>query len=241
MIEGFFKESIVKRAQDKGLIDIRIVDLREYAVDDYGSVDDRPYGGGVGMVLRADVVWTALNKVKVKSEKSKVKKVITSPKGKLFNQKKAQEFSKLNHLVIIAGHYEGVDERVLEYVDEEISLGDFVMTGGEIAASAIVDSIVRLLPGVLKHEEATQKESFFATAINQLIGAIGENSILKKLRDKGIKKVQLLEYPQYTRPEEFNGIKVPAVLLSGNHKEVEKWRLKKSFEQTLKKRPDLLV
>jgi len=241
MIEGFFKESIVKRAQDKGLIDIRIVDLREYAVDDYGSVDDRPYGGGVGMVLRADVVWTALNKVKVKSEKSKVKKVITSPKGKLFNQKKAQEFSKLNHLVIIAGHYEGVDERVLEYVDEEISLGDFVMTGGEIAASAIVDSIVRLLPGVLKHEEATQKESFFSTAINQLIGAIGENSILKKLRDKGIKKVQLLEYPQYTRPEEFNGIKVPAVLLSGNHKEVEKWRLKKSFEQTLKKRPDLLV
>ena len=241
MIEGFFKESIVKRAQDKGLIDIRIVDLREYAVDDYGSVDDRPYGGGVGMVLRADVVWTALNKVKVKREKSKVKKVITSPNGKLFNQKKAQEFSKLNHLVIIAGHYEGVDERVLEYVDEEISLGDFVMTGGEIAASAIVDSIVRLLPGVLKHEEATQKESFFSTAINQLIGAIGENSILKKLRDKGIKKVQLLEYPQYTRPEEFNGIKVPAVLLSGNHKEVEKWRLKKSFEQTLKKRPDLLV
>src|SRR3990167_2830511 len=241
MIEGFFKESIVKLAQDKGLIDIRIVDLREYAVDDYGSVDDRPYGGGVGMVLRADVVWTALNKVKVKSEKSKVKKVITSPKGKLFNQKKAQEFSKLNHLVIIAGHYAGVDERVLEYVDEEISLGDFVMTGGEIAASAIVDSIVRILPGVLKHEEATQKESFFSTAINQLIGAIGENSILKKLRDKGIKKVQLLEYPQYTRPEEFNGIKVPAVLLSGNHKEVEKWRLKKSLEQTLKKRPDLLV
>ena len=241
MIEGFFKESIVKRAQDKGLIDIRIVDLREYAVDDYGSVDDRPYGGGVGMVLRADVVWTALNKVKVKSGRAKVKTGFTSPKGKLFNQKKAQEFSKLNHLVIIAGHYEGVDERVLEYVDEEISLGDFVMTGGEIAASAIVDSIVRLLPGVLKHEEATQKESFFSTAINQLIGAIGENSILKKLRDKGIKEVQLLEYPQYTRPEEFNGIKVPAVLLSGNHKEVEKWRLKKSFEQTLKKRPDLLV
>ena len=246
MISGFFEESIVRRAQEKKLVDIELVDLRKFAVDDYGSVDDRPYGGGAGMVLRADVIYKALQKVKsphfakASRGKQKSKVILTSPKGKTFNQQLAVNYSKLDQLIIIAGHYEDVDERVREFVDEEISLGDFVMTGGEIVASAIVDSVVRLIPGVLKKEEATRQESFSLISIKHLIEIIGENELLNKLKKKGIKEVKLLEYPQYTRPEEFRGKKVPEVLLSGNHKEIEKWRLKKAFEETLKKRPDLL-
>ncbi|OGK24981.1 tRNA (guanosine(37)-N1)-methyltransferase TrmD [Candidatus Roizmanbacteria bacterium RIFCSPLOWO2_01_FULL_37_13] len=248
MISGFFEESIVKRAQEKKLVDIRLVDIREFAVDDYGSVDDRPYGGGVGMIMRVDVIYKAMQQVKSPhfakasrgKQKLKVKKILTSPKGKVFSQQLAIDYSKLDHLIIIAGHYEGVDERVRDFVDEEVSLGDFVMTGGEITASAIVDSVVRLIPGVLKKEDATQIESFFTITINQLIGVVGENAALKRLKKKGFSEVKLLEYSQYTRPEDFKGKKVPEVLLSGNHKEIEKWRLKKAFEETLKKRPDLL-
>ncbi|MBI4008777.1 tRNA (guanosine(37)-N1)-methyltransferase TrmD [Candidatus Roizmanbacteria bacterium] len=258
MISGFFEESIVKRAQDRGLIDIKLIDLRDFAIDDYGTVDDRTYGGGVGMVMRVDVIYNALQKAK--SQKSKAKNttqnskvILTSPKGKLFTQQKAQEFSKFDHLVIIAGHYEGVDQRVLDFVDEEISLGDFVITGGEITAVAIADSVVRLRHGVLKKEEASVFESFMNVSINRparrspasrdevgLIEIIGDNKILRNLKNKGEKTVKLLEYPQYTRPEEFMGKKVPEVLLSGNHKEIEKWRIKKAFEETAKKRPDLL-
>lgn len=211
MIEGFFKESIVKRAIEKKLVEIEIVNIRDFATDSYGSVDDRPYGGGAGMIMRVDVLYRALQKIK--SPKAKI--VLTSPKGKLFKQAKAQEYSKLKNLIIIAGHYEGVDERVRDYVDEEISLGDFILTGGEIASSAIVDSVVRLIPGVLKKKEATSFESFSG-------------------REK------ILEYPQYTRPEVFQGKKVPTVLLSGDHKEIENWRKKKAIEVTKKIRPDLL-
>lgn len=211
MIKGFFEESIVKRAIDKKLVEIEYVNLRDFAVNNYGSVDDRPYGGGAGMLLRVEPIYNAIQKVK--SKKSKVKVILTSAKGKLFDQKKAIKYSKLNHLIIIAGHYEGVDERVLEYIDEEISLGDFVMTGGEIAVAAIVDAVVRLVPHVLKKSEATKLESF---------------------------SNNLLEYPQYTRPESFKGKKVPKVLLSGNHKEIEEWRIKEAYKQTLKKRKDLL-
>jgi len=251
MIEGFFSESIIKRAQEKGLVEIEIVDLRKFAVDKYGSVDDRPYGGGAGMVMRVDVIYNALlsisnfkfqisNQIPNPKYKIRNKIVLTSPKGKVFNQEKAQQYSKLNNLVIIVGHYEGVDERVREYADEEISMGDFVTTGGEIAASAIVDSTVRLLPGVLKKEDATQLESFMNASINRLIEAIDKNELLLKLKSKGITKVKLLEYPQYTRPEEFKGKKVPEILLSGDHQKIEKWRLKKALEETVKKRPDLL-
>lgn len=240
MISGFFEESIIKRAQEKKLVEIEIVYLRKFAVDDYGTVDDRPYGGGAGMIMRADIIYKAIENVKSKSKSLKFKTVLTSAKGKIFNQEKAKAYSKLDHLVIIAGHYEEVDERVREFIDEEVSLGDFVLTGGEIVAASIADSVVRLLPGVLKKEDATQNESFNFTPINQLIEAVGESSILKKLSKKGISEVKLLEYPQYTRPEEFMGKKVPAVLLSGNHKEIEKWKLKRAFEETLEKRPDLL-
>ena len=221
MISGFFEESIIKRAKEKKLAEVEIINLRDFAIDDYGTVDDRPYGGGAGMVLRVDIIHKAISKIKNQRSKTqiknqKIKIVLTSAKGKQFNQEKAQEYSKLNHLVIIAGHYEGVDERVLDYVDEEISTGDFVMTGGEIPAAAIADSVIRLIAGVLKKDEATKQESF------------------------NINKKKLLEYPQYTRPENFMGKKVPKILLSGDHKKIEDWRMKKTIEETRKKRPDLL-
>lgn len=230
MIIGFFEESIVKRAIEKKLVEIEVINLRDFSIDDYGTVDDRPYGGGTGMILRVDVIHKALSKITnnklqitnpLRSEASQIKNskfkiVLTSAKGKLFKQEKAKEYSKLEHLIIIAGHYEGVDERILSFIDEEVSLGDFIMTGGEITSAAITDAIVRLIPGVLKKEEATIQETF---SIN------GEN---------------LLEYPQYTRPENFQGLKVPEVLIGGNHAAIEKWRLKMANEETIKKRPDIL-
>ena len=250
MIKGFFGESIVKRAQEKKLVEIELINLRDFAIDDYGTVDDKPYGGGVGMIMRVDTIYRALSKISNfkfqisnKNLKLKIKNyktILTSPKGKQFTQKKAIEYSKFNHLIIIAGHYEGIDERVLDYVDEEVSLGDFVMTGGEITAAAITDSVVRLIPGVLKKEEATEKESFFIIPMKRLIEIIGENKVLLELIQKGTKEIKLLEYPQYTRPEEFEEKKVPEILLSGDHKKIENWRLKKAFEETVKKRPDLL-
>ncbi len=235
MVGCFFKESILKKAQEKGLVEIELIDLRKFAINEYGQVDDRPYGGGAGMIIRIDVLKKALESVNVKH-----KTVLTSAKGKVYNQDKAQKYSQLDHLVIIAGHYEGVDERVMDYVDEEISLGDFVMTGGEITAASIVDSVVRLIPGVLKKEEATEQESFFNVSINQLIEAVGETEVLIKLKNKGVENVRLLEYPQYTRPEDFEGRRVPEILLSGNHAEIKKWQLKQAYEETTKKRPDLL-
>ncbi|MFA6081167.1 MAG: tRNA (guanosine(37)-N1)-methyltransferase TrmD [Patescibacteria group bacterium] len=227
MISGFFEESIVKRAVEKKIVEIEIINLRDFAIDDYGTVDDRPYGGGAGMILRIEPLYKAIQSVisnfqfPISKQTSNLKKpiskiILTSPKGKQFDQKKAEEYSKLDHLIIIAGHYEDVDARILDYVDEEISMGDFILTGGEIPASAIVDSVVRLIPGVLKKDQATKNESF-------------------NIDDK-----KILEYPQFTRPEEFVGKKVPEILLKGDHKKIEKWRLEKSLEETKKKRPDLL-
>jgi tRNA (guanine37-N1)-methyltransferase len=236
MISGFIEESILKRAQNKGVVEIEIVNVREFAIDDYGTVDDRPYGGGAGMVLKVEPIYKALEKIEAKNGKV----VLTSPKGRLFTQKVAQEYSKLDHLIIIAGHYEEVDERVRDYVNEEISLGDFVMTGGEITAAAIVDAVTRLIPGALKKEEATQLESFFEVDVDELIKVVGEDERLGALKRKGVQKVQLLEYPHYTRPEEFNGKKVPDILLSGHHKQIEDWKLKMAYEETKKKRPDLI-
>lgn len=248
MIEGFFEESIIKRAKEKGRVKIEIVDLRQFAIDAYGTVDDRPYGGGVGMILRIEpikkAIQFAISKFQFpnsqKNQNLRSKTILTSARGEVYNQEKAAEYAKLDHLVIIAGHYEGVDERVLDLVDEEVSLGDFVLTGGEIPAAAIVDSVVRLIPGVLEKEEAVKKESYAEVSIIRIIEAVGENKILEKLKNEGVEKIKLLEYPQYTRPEEFEGKKVPSVLLSGNHRDIENWRIKKAFEETLKKRPDLL-
>lgn len=250
MIEGFFNESIVKRAQEKGLVEIELINLRDFSIDSKGSVDDRPYGGGAGMVLRVEPIYEALKKtmhgkVKVgtkhpfKSASSKI--VLTTASGKTYNQRIAEEYSKLNHIVIVVGHYEGVDERVMDYVDDEISLGDFVLTGGEIVASVIVDSIVRLIPGVLKKEDATLKESFFEVPIDKIIEYYGNDEPLRMLKRKGIKKVTLIEYPHYTRPLEFEGKNVPEILTKGHHAEIEKWRISQAYERTLKRRPDLLT
>jgi len=201
MVTGFFEESIVKRAIEKKLVEIEMINLRDFSVDSYGTVDDRPYGGGAGMVMKVESLSKAIQSYKSQNSKT----ILTSAKGTVFNQKKAQELAKSEHLILIAGHYEGVDERIMDQIDEEISLGDFVMTGGEITAAAVVDAIVRLIPGVLKKETATEIESFFTVKVNDLEKILGKDELLQRIKNKGVEKVQLLEFPQYTRPEEYEG------------------------------------
>ena len=202
-------ESILGRAIEKDLININLINIRDFSKDKHKKVDDTPYGGGAGMVIKPDVVYDAYQSVK--DENAKV--IYMSPKGKVLNQEKVKALSKENHLIILCGHYEGIDQRVLdEIVDEEISIGDYVLTGGEIPAMVLVDSVSRYVEGVLS-EGSTSEESF---------------------------SDGLLEYPQYTRPEEFRGKKVPEVLISGHHENIKKWREEKSLEITKKNRPDLL-
>ena len=250
MIKAFFAESIIKRAQEKGQVQIDIVNLRDFSTDNYKTVDDRPYGGGAGMVIKVDVVVRALTGIlnskfeilnknlSSKTDNLKSKIVLTSARGVVYNQTKAREYANLDHLVILAGHYEGFDERVSEFVDEEVSIGDFVMTGGEIPAAAVVDSVVRLLPDVLKKDDATQEESFFEVSVEDLIAAVGEEA--RYLQEAGLQRVRLLEYPHYTRPEDFMGKKVPDVLLSGNHADIQKWRLQRAYNITKERRNDFL-
>lgn len=203
--------SILKRAQAKNLIEFEVLNLRQFGEGAHLVVDDRPYGGGAGMVLKAEVLKKAL--LTVKTPDSKV--FLTSAAGETLTQKKSRQLSKENHLIIICGHYEGVDQRFVDkYVDEEFSIGDYVLTGGELPSLVLADSIARLLPGVLEKAEATLNESY-------------ENG--------------LLEHPHFTRPEEFEGLKVPEVLLSGNHKEIEDWRQKESLSKTHQQRPDLIT
>ena len=222
MFEGVFSESIIKRAQEKSLVEIRVHNLRDWAEDKRGTVDNRPYGGGVGMVMRVDIIDAAISAIShIPSAISKSKIILLTPQGKVFNQKIAGKLSKEKHLILICGHYEGVDERVREHlIDEEISIGDYVLTGGEIPTMAVVDAITRLIPGVLEKEEATRSESFQPPTTNH-------------------QSPVLLEHPQYTRPEEYKKWKVPKVLVSGDHKKIAEWRKKKSLERTKKQRPDL--
>ncbi len=203
-------ESIIGRAKKNKQIDINLVNIRDFSEDKHNKVDDTPYGGGAGMVMMPDVVYRAYNSLE---NKENAKVIYMSPQGKKLNQEKVKELSKENHLIILCGHYEGIDQRVLDkIVDEEISIGDYVLTGGELPAMVLIDSVSRYVEGVL-NKESIKEESF---------------------------EKNLLEYPQYTRPEVFEGEKVPEVLLSGNHKEIDKWRKEKSLEITKKKRPDLL-
>lgn len=202
-------QSIIGKAIEKDLIDIKLINIRDFSKDKHKKVDDTPYGGGAGMIMKPDVVYDAYQSVK----DANAKVIYMSPQGKPLNQKKVEELSKENHLIILCGHYEGIDQRVLDkIVDEEISIGDYVLTGGEIPAMVLIDSVSRYVKGVLK-EDSIKEESF----------------------SNG-----LLEYPQYTRPEVFEGMKVPEVLLSGHHENIEKWRKEKSLEITRKKRPDIL-
>lgn len=203
------KTSIIGKAVEKKLIDINLINIRDFSENKHKKVDDTPYGGGAGMVIKPDVVYRAYQSVK----EDKAKVIYLSPQGKTLNQQKVENLSKESHLILLCGHYEGIDQRVLDkIVDEEISIGDYVLTGGEIPAMVLIDSISRYVEGVLK-ADSIQEESF----------------------SKG-----LLEYPQYTRPEIFEGESVPEILLSGHHEKIERWRKEKSVEITKRKRPDLL-
>ncbi len=242
VIEPYFAHSIMKRAIEQQVVSISTVDIRGFATNKHQTVDDRPYGGGAGMVMQAEPVVTAVRSVlpTAGTVTDKQRVLLTSARGRSYSQAMARELAELEELVIIAGHYEGVDERVSAVVDDEVSIGDFVMTGGELAAAAITDSVVRLIPGVLTTDGATEEESFYEVAIDELIAVVGATEPLTSLRDQGKKTVQLLEYPHYTRPETFEGMTVPEILLGGNHLEIGRWRLAQAYRTTIERRPDLL-
>ncbi len=203
------KQSIIGKAEEKKLIDINLINIRDFSKNKHKKVDDTPYGGGAGMVMQADVVYDAYKSIK--DENAKV--IYLTPQGKVLNQKKVEELSKQEHLILLCGHYEGIDQRVIDkIVDEEISIGNYVLTGGEIPAMVLIDSVSRYVDGVLSE------------------GSISEESF-----SQGI-----LEYPQYTRPETFEGVKVPEILLSGHHKNINKWRRWEALKNTYLKRPELL-
>jgi tRNA (guanine37-N1)-methyltransferase len=214
MFVGPFDYSIVKRAKEKGLLEIEFVNIRDFGEGPHKMVDDTEYGGGIGMLMKVDVLHRAIEHAKKQMANSKI--ILLSASGKQFKQETAKHFSELDHLILICGHYEGVDERIKHYIDEEISIGDYVLTGGEIPAMLITDSITRLIPGVLP-QGATEDESF-----------------------SEIDNETLLEYPHYTKPQTYENQSVPEVLLSGNHAEIKKWRYGQALEKTNKVRPDLL-
>jgi len=210
MFAGPLDESIIKRAREAGLLDLQIHDLRDYAHDRHRTVDDRPFGGGPGMLLKPEPIFEAVEKLA--GEQTRV--ILLSPAGRPFNQAIARELAQMPDLLLVSGHYEGFDERVREHVaDDEISIGDYVLTNGSLPAMVVVDAVTRLLPGVLGDDESSHEESF---------------------------SHGLLEYPQYTRPAEFRGMKVPEVLLSGNHAQIAKWRAEQAARRTKERRPDLL-
>ncbi len=212
MFKGPFDMSMLFKAQDRGLVEIRIHDLRTYGIGQRRTVDDTPYGGGDGMLLKPEPVVAAFEEARANNPGAPV--IILSPQGHPFDQSTAKNFSKLPGLILVAGHYEGFDERIIQLADAEMSVGDYVLTGGELPAMAVVDAVVRLLPGVLGGEQSAHIESF---------------------------EGGLLEYPQYTRPVDFRGMKVPEVLQQGNHAQIAKWRAEQADIKTRTNRPDLLL
>lgn len=213
MMEGTLENSILKRAKNKEQFDYRFVNFRDYSTNKHEKVDDYPYGGGAGMVLTAQPIFDAVEAVKEESN-AKPRVILMCPQGETYTQQKAEELAEEEHLIIICGHYEGYDERIREHVvTDEISIGDYVLTGGEIGALAVIDSVVRLIPEVLGNEASAVEDSF---------------------------STGLLEHPHYTRPADFRGMKVPDVLLEGNHAKIDEWRKKESLRRTWKRRPDLL-
>ncbi|KUP07089.1 tRNA (guanine-N1)-methyltransferase [Bacillus coahuilensis p1.1.43] len=213
MFEGVFSSSILKKAKEKNAVSYNVVNFREHSSNKHQTVDDYPYGGGAGMVLTPQPVFDAVEHVTA-STTSKPRVILMCPQGETFTQKKAEELADEEHLIFICGHYEGYDERIREHlVTDEISIGDYVLTGGELGAMVVIDSVVRLLPGVLGNEDSPVLDSFSSG---------------------------LLEHPHYTRPREYKGMKVPDVLVSGNHKLIDEWRDKESLRRTFERRPDLL-
>jgi tRNA (guanine37-N1)-methyltransferase len=212
MVAAPLEESILGKARDKGLLRVQVTDIRDYAEGKHRVTDDVPYGGGAGMVMKPEPLVAAIEAAKQRDPAAWV--VLMSPQGRRFDQRAAQELLQREKLILVCGRYEGVDERVLSFVDEELSLGDFVLTGGELAALAVIDAVARLVPGVLGNAESAIQESFN-----------GEG---------------LLEGPQYTRPPDFRGLKVPEVLLSGDHAKIAAWRREKALSRTRERRPDLL-
>jgi tRNA (guanine37-N1)-methyltransferase len=208
MFEGFLNESIIKRAREKGLVEINIINFREFSKLNNQQVDDTPYGGGSGMVLMPGPIVDAIDSVKT----SESHVLLMCPQGKKYNEEKARELKTKKHLIIVCGHYEGFDERVREFVSEEISIGDYILTGGEIPAMVVSDSVIRLIDGVIK------KESYLEESFSN----------------------NLLDYPVYTKPQEFRGLKVPDILLSGDHQKIDEWRKTEQIKKTKAKRNDLL-
>ena len=213
MFTSPFADSIIKRAIDKKILQINFTQLRDFAFDKHRQVDDSPFGGGSGMVLKPEPMYRAVRDVLSREENLSRRIIITDPSGTVFNQAKAKELATFDRLIFICGHYEGFDARIYDLADELISIGDFVLTGGELPTMVIIDAVARMLPGVLGSEDSARTDSFFDG---------------------------LLSYPQYTRPQDFEGKKVPDILLSGHHANIEKWRREKSLEITKLRRPDLL-
>lgn len=213
MFRGVLEASIVKRAQEKEAVSIHCINIRDFSVDTYKTVDDHPYGGGAGMILRVDVIDRAICAAKSRFPSIPSTVVLLDPQGIPYTQKIARRLSVTQHIILVCAHYEGIDERIRVLCDLELSIGDYIVTGGEIPAMIIIDSVTRLLPGVLKKEEATVHESF---------------------------EQSLLEYPQYTRPETYNGVQVPDILRSGNHKAISDWRNQEALKRTKLRRPDLI-
>ena len=212
LFDSFLASPVLQRAVKKGVLEIEVVDIKDYSPGSFRHIDDSPFGGGPGMVMRCQPVLDALRAVKKELPDRASVTAALSPSGAVFSQKTAHRYAGLDHLILICGHYEGMDERIFRHVDEEVSIGDFILTGGELAAMAVADAVIRLLPGAIR-AESTGEESF-------------ENG--------------LLEYPQYTQPAVYDGESVPDVLLSGNHEKIRKWRLMESLRKTFLKRPDLL-
>lgn len=211
---GYLQHSIIGRAIERNFVDIRLHDIRSFTHDKHGTADDYPYGGGAGMVMKPEPVFEAVESIKSGVEKSEYPVILLTPQGKILTQEIAEKLASLQNIILICGHYEGIDERVAEHlVTDEISIGDYLLSGGETAAMVIIDSLVRLLPGAIGSQTSLDEESHVGN---------------------------LLEYPQYTRPPEFRGWHVPEVLLSGNHKEIATWRREQSILRTARRRPDLL-
>lgn len=214
MFTGVFGSSILKKASEKGTVQYNVVNFRDYADNKHQTVDDYPYGGGAGMVLKPQPIFDAVEELTKNNHDVKPRVILLCPQGKVLTQKVSEDLAKEKHLIFVCGHYEGYDERIREHVvTDEISIGDYVLTGGELGAMVVIDSVVRLLPGVLGNEDSPILDSFSSG---------------------------LLEHPHYTRPAEFRGMNVPDVLLSGNHKKIEEWREMQSLKRTYQRRPDLL-